>query len=131
MTLRPAKVRREEEITFSEKDAQAFEKVKLDEADLKPASIPLYGFTGDHLIPKGTISLSVTLGETNEMTKMIEFLVVDYPSAFNGILGQPLLRNFKAVTSIYYLKMKFSTSTGIGEESGSQHVSRDCYERAV
>ena len=90
---RPRKVRKEEEITFSEKDAvrlhhpyddalmitpligchnvrrmlmgngstvnilfqTAFERMNLDEADLKPASIPLYNFIGDHLIPKGTI----------------------------------------------------------------------------
>lgn len=110
---------------------RALERMNVDEADLKPASIPLYGFIGDHLIPKGTISLPVTLGDSNEMTKITEFLVVDCPSAFNGILGRPLLRNFKAVTSIYHLKIKFPTPTGIGEVNKSQRVSRDCYVRAV
>ncbi|XP_031261062.1 uncharacterized protein LOC116119273 [Pistacia vera] len=76
---------------------RAFEKMQLDEANLKPASIPLYGFTRDHLIPRGTILLSVTLGEADEVTKMTEFLVVDCPSTFNSILGRPLLRNFKVV----------------------------------
>ncbi|XP_031286100.1 uncharacterized protein LOC116144813 [Pistacia vera] len=110
---------------------QAFKRMQLDEADLKPTSFPFYDFTRDHLIPKGTIALPITLGETNEMTKMREFLVVDYPSAFNGILGRPLLWNFKAVTSIYHLKMKFSTSSGIEEVQGSQRESRDYYIRAV
>ncbi|XP_031255255.1 uncharacterized protein LOC116113251 [Pistacia vera] len=167
--LRPAKVHREEEITFFEKDAvrlyhphddaliitpeigwcevhrilvdngsavnilfqRAFEKMQLDETDLKPASIPLYEFTGDHLIPRGTIALPITLGETNEVTKMTEFLVVDYTSAFNGILGRPLPQSFKAITSIYHLKMKFPTPTGIGEVKRSQRESRDYYIRAV
>ncbi|XP_031267079.1 uncharacterized protein LOC116125508 [Pistacia vera] len=44
----------------------AFEEMQLDEADLKFASIPLYGFTRDHLIRKGTIALPVTLGDTHE-----------------------------------------------------------------
>ncbi|XP_031270049.1 uncharacterized protein LOC116128468 [Pistacia vera] len=111
--------------------ASTFGRMNLDETDLKPASFPLYGFTGDHLLPKGTISLSVTLGDLDKVTKVTEFLVVDYPSAFNGILGQPLLRQFKVVTSIYHLKMKFPTLTGIGEVSGSQRASRDCYVKAV
>ncbi|XP_031258087.1 uncharacterized protein LOC116116135 [Pistacia vera] len=111
--------------------ASTFKRMNLDEADLKPASFPLYGFTGDHLLPKGTISLPVTLGNLDEVTKVIEFLVVDCPSAFNGILGRPLLRQFKAVTLIYHLKMKFPTPTGIGEVSGSQRASRDCYVKAI
>ncbi|XP_031258006.1 uncharacterized protein LOC116116045 [Pistacia vera] len=99
--------------------ASTFEMMNLDEANLKPASFPLYGFTRDHLLPKGTISLPVTLGDFDEVTKVIEFLVVDCPSAFNGILGRPLLRQFKVVTSIYHLKRKFPTPMGIGEVSGS------------
>ncbi|XP_031249007.1 uncharacterized protein LOC116106835 [Pistacia vera] len=109
----------------------AFERMKLDEADLKLASIPLYGFTRDHLIPKETISIPVTLGDSDKVTKITEFLIIDCPSAFNGILGRPLLRNFKTVTSIYHLKMKFPTSTGIREVSGSQRAPRDCYVKAV
>ncbi|XP_031265788.1 uncharacterized protein LOC116124228 [Pistacia vera] len=153
----PPKVHKEEEITFSEKDAVqlhhpnddalvitpqigcfnvhrmlvdngsivnilfqlAFEKMKLDEADLKPTSIPLYDFRRDHLIPKGTISLPVMLGDSDGVTKITEFLVIDCLSAFNGILGRPLLRNFRAVTSIYHLKMKFPTPTEIEEVSRS------------
>ncbi|XP_031288119.1 uncharacterized protein LOC116146807 [Pistacia vera] len=110
---------------------QAFERIQLDEVDLKPASFPLYDFTRDHLIPKGMIVLPVTLGETNEVMKVTEFLVVDCPSAFNGILGRPLLWNFKVITSMYHLKIKFPTSTGIGEVQGSQRESHNWCIRAV
>ncbi|XP_031251285.1 uncharacterized protein LOC116109191 [Pistacia vera] len=112
-------------------DPRAFKEMHLEEADLKPASIPLYSFTRDHLIPKGMIAVPVTLGETHEVTKMTKFLVVDCLSAFNGILGRPLLQNFKAVTFIYHLKMKFSTLRRCGIVKGSQHESRECYVRAV
>ncbi|XP_031265758.1 uncharacterized protein LOC116124192 [Pistacia vera] len=105
--------------------------MQLEEADLKPTSIPLYGCTMDHLIPKGTITLPATLGETHEVTKMTKFLVVDCLSTFNGILGRPLRWNFKVVTSIYHLKIRFPTPTGCGEVKGSQRESHDCYVRAV
>ena len=43
---------------------------------------------------------------------MTEFLVVDCPSAFNGVIGRPLLKALKVVTSIYNLTMKFPTAEG-------------------
>ena len=79
-------------------------------------TFPLYGFTGDSVIPKGTIMLAVTLGEPPRMeTVMIEFLIVKCPSTFNEVLGIPLLKALKAITSIHYLTMKFPTTSGIGQ----------------
>ena len=52
----------------------------------------LYGFTGGHVTPEGTIKLTITLGEHPQvMTIMTEFLAVNYPSAFNGVMGRLLL----------------------------------------
>ena len=80
---------------------------------------PLYGFTGDGVIPKGTIKLVVTLGEPPQTTiVMINFLVVNCSSVFNGILGKPLLKTLKVVTLIHYLTMKFPTAAGIGQVRG-------------
>ena len=71
--------------------------------------------------PEGTIKLAITLGEAPRMvTIVINFLVVNYPSAFKGILGRPLLMTLKVVTSIYCLMMKFLTTTGMGQVQGRQ-----------
>ena len=35
----------------------------LGENDLSPAASSLYGFNGDHVIPKGTTKLTVIVGE--------------------------------------------------------------------
>ena len=49
---------------------------------------PLYGFTGDHAVPEETIKLAITLGEYHwVVTIMIEFLIVNCSSAFNGVVG--------------------------------------------
>ena len=54
----------------------------------KPTTSPLYDFTGDYVIPKGTIKLVVTMGEHPRVSKMMtEFFIVDCLSAFNGVIG--------------------------------------------
>ena len=77
-------------------------------SDLRPVMTPLYGFIGDSLMPRGNISLPVTTGEHPRVSIVIaNFLVVDCPSAYNAIIGQPTLKVLKAITSIYHLTMKF------------------------
>ena len=39
-------------------DLDAYKKMGLTESNLGPTILPLYGFTGDHVIPKGTIKLA-------------------------------------------------------------------------
>ena len=95
------------------------QKTGLRRTDLTPTTFRLYGFTRDNMIPEGTIKLAVTLGEPHRMTTMmIDFLVVKCPSAFNRVLGRPLLKDLKVVTSIHYLTMKFLTAVGIGQVQG-------------
>ena len=87
----------------------------LTESELSPMTSPFYKFTWDHVIPRGTIKLAMTVGEHPRVsTAMTKFLVVDCPSTFNGVIGRPLLKALKVVTSIYHLTMKFQ----ITEETG-------------
>ena len=57
----------------------------------------------------------------------LDFLVVDCPSSYNVIIGQPTLNKWKAVTSTCCLKEKFPTDNGIGEVNGDQVLARECY----
>ena len=92
----------------------------------------LYGFTGDHVIPKGTIKLAVTLGEHPQVAKVVtKFLPVDYPSAFNRVIGRPLLRTLKVVTSIHYLTMMFPMTAGIGKVREKQWDFKECYNKSL
>ena len=62
---------------------------------------------------------------------MIDFLVVNCPSALNEVLGRSLLRVLKAVTSIRYLIIKFPIATRIGQVRGKRCDSRECYNRSL
>lgn len=65
----------------------ALERMGLDGEELQLVTTLFYGFTRDHLMPRGMISLPVTLGDHCEITKMTDLVVVNYPSTFNIIVG--------------------------------------------
>ena len=95
-------------------------------------TLHLYGFTGESMIPKGIIKLAVTLEEAHQMmTIMIDFLVVNRSSAFNRVLGKPLLKVLKAAMSIHCLRMKFPTMVGIVQVQGRHWDSRECYNLSL
>jgi hypothetical protein len=62
---------------------------------------------------------------------MVEFLVVDTHSSYNAILGRKTLNTIRAVISPAFLKIKFPTSNGIGEECGHQMMVRTCYAISI
>ena len=74
----------------------------------------LYGFSGEGSAAIGTIELVITLGEgPRTVSKLLEFVVIDCPAAYNAILGRPTLIAFEAITSVRHLALKFPSSTGI------------------
>ena len=62
-----------------------------------------------------------------QTTKDVTFLMVDYSSAYNAILGRPTLNSWKAVISTYHLMIKFPTKYRVGEVQGDQIAARECY----
>ena len=67
-------------------DYQAFQKMSLKNSDLKPSPNLVYGFTGDSVTPMGVITLPMTVGEyPRQSCVMVDFLVIDQPSAFNAV----------------------------------------------
>ena len=55
--------------------------------------------------PVGTITLPVVVGSyPQQITKEVNFLVVDCSSSYNAIIGRPTLTSWKAVISTYHLR---------------------------
>ncbi|KAL0454980.1 UNVERIFIED_CONTAM: hypothetical protein Slati_0837200 [Sesamum latifolium] len=94
--------------------------------------MPLVGFGGSEVIPKGTIDLSVSIvEEPTRRTCMVQFFVVDDPFAYDVVLGRLGLNMFQAVVSTYHLKIKFPTKGGIGEVRCDQREARQCYNLSI
>ena len=90
-----------------------FEKMDLLDKDMTRKTTYLYGFTCDAVRVKGTIKLPVTLGEDPvSATQVAEFMIVEDPTYYNALIGRPILKDMRVVTSIYHLSMKFPTPRG-------------------
>ncbi|TXG52679.1 hypothetical protein EZV62_021848 [Acer yangbiense] len=109
-----------------------FKRIGLKKHQMHLAHTPLFGFTRDSTVPKGIIELPITVGQhLRTIMRMVNFLVVDIPSAYNKEIGRPGLSGIKVVASIYHLCMKFPTAYGIRIVKGSQKEARDCYNTAI
>uniref|UniRef100_A0A2N9FH63 Uncharacterized protein n=1 Tax=Fagus sylvatica TaxID=28930 RepID=A0A2N9FH63_FAGSY len=83
---------------------------------------------GDKVCPVGIVTLPITVGtHPKTVSKTVDFLLVDCPSAYNAIIGRPTLNRLRAVTSTYHLLLEFPTEHGIGEVRGDQVAARECY----
>ena len=80
----------------------AFQHIRLGQDKLRPMNSLLVGFGGMKVQPVGTISLSVIVGAyPRQITKDVNFLMVDCLSSYNAIIERPTLNSWKAVTSTY------------------------------
>ena len=105
-----------------------FQQMRINKEHLVPTNAPLVGFGGTKVYPLGAVTLPVTVGDyPQQIIKDITFLVVDYSSAYNAILGRPTLNSWKAITSTYQLMIKFPINYGVGEVRGDQIATRECY----
>ena len=85
--------------------------MRVDKEGLVPTNAPLIGFGGTMVFPLSVVTLFVTVGNyPQQITKDVTFLVVNYLSAYNSILGRLTLNSWKAVTSTYHLMIKFPTN---------------------
>ena len=106
--------------------ASAFDKMGIGREKLEPVNTHLRGFSGEKVLPLGSIQLILTLGDPPcQATTTARFLVVDAPSAYNMLLGRPSLNAIKAIPSAYHMMIKFPTVNGVGMVRGDQRVARE------
>ena len=66
----------------------AFHQMRLRRDQFHPVNTPLVGFGGMKVQPVGTITLPVMVGAyPQQITKEVNFLVVDFSSFYNAIIG--------------------------------------------
>ena len=62
-----------------------------------------------------------------QISKEVNFLVVDCSLSYNAIIGRLTLNSWKAVTSTYHLLVKFPMKYGVGQVQGDQLAVIECY----
>ena len=112
--------------------ASAFDKMGIGREKLEPVNTHLHGFSGEKVLPVGSIQLVLTLGEPpRQATTTARFLIVNAPSAYNMLLGRPSLNAIRAIPSAYHMIIKFPTVNGVGTVRGDQRVARECYTASM
>ena len=112
--------------------ASAFNKMDIGREKLDPVNTYLRGFSGEKVLPLGSIQLVLTLGEPPcQATTTARFLIVDAPSAYNMLLGRPSLKAIKAIPSANYMMIKFPTMNRVGMVRGDQWVAREFYTASM
>ena len=109
-----------------------FDKMGIEREKMEPVCTYLRGFSGERVLPLGSIQLVLTLGDPPcQATTTARFLVVDVPSAYTMLLGRPSLNAIKAIPSAYHMMIKFPTVSGVGMVRGDQRVARECYSASM
>uniref|UniRef100_A0A2N9G0X2 RNA-directed DNA polymerase n=1 Tax=Fagus sylvatica TaxID=28930 RepID=A0A2N9G0X2_FAGSY len=98
-------------------------KLGLGEAELTDFTTPIFGFSGEPVIPLGKIMLPVLAGPINLQT---EFIVVRASSPYNAIMGRDWLHRMRAVPSTLHQKLRFPTADGVMELNGDQVAAKQC-----
>ena len=112
--------------------ASTFDRMGIGREKLEPVSTHLRGFSGEKVLPLGSIQLVLTLGDPPcQATTAVKFLIVDAPFSYNMLLGRPSLNAIKAIPSAYHMVIKFPTTSGVGMVRGDQRVARECYSASV
>ena len=112
--------------------ASAFDKMGIGREKLEPVNTHLRRFSGEKVLPLGSIQLVLTLGEPPfQATTTTKFLIVDAPSAYTMLLGRPSLNAIKAIPSAYHMIVKFPIVNGVGTVRGDQRVVRECYTASM
>ena len=93
--------------------------MRLGRDQLHPVNSPLVGFGGMKVQPVGTVTLSMVVGAyPQQVTRDVNFLMLDCSSSYNAIIGRPTLNSWKAVTFTYHLSIKISTEHWVGQVQG-------------
>ncbi|XP_061353576.1 uncharacterized protein LOC133298324 [Gastrolobium bilobum] len=107
----------------------AFQRMNLDEKDLKPCVTELVGFNGAASPPKGYIDLKLTLGTKDSFRSgRVRFVVVDTSSSYNVIIGRPTIHEWDMLISTKHQALKMpGMNNEIVTIRGDQEESRKCY----
>ncbi|GJV85766.1 hypothetical protein Tco_1525664 [Tanacetum coccineum] len=94
---------------------------------MTPATAPILGFSEEISWSLGQISLMVSLGNKEHSTSaLMNFMIVQSPSPYNGIISRPGLKKIQAAPSTAHVMLKFPVQEGIVMLHSSTVVPTEC-----
>ena len=106
----------------------SLERMGLSSKDLEHCNQTIHEFSGEGMTPSGMIRLPITARTFPlSRTVLVNFIVVDFPSVYNVVMGRPILVELRAVVSIHHLMIKFPTTKEVGTLQGDQRTTHEYY----
>ncbi|XP_062080216.1 uncharacterized protein LOC133784968 [Humulus lupulus] len=88
---------------------EAFQKMGFEENQIRPTIAPILGFNSQRVYPKGAIRLNVIAAECN---LEVDFLIIDYITSDNAIMGQNWIHRMQGVVSTFHQVMRCQSPNG-------------------
>ena len=113
--------------------AGALEEMQVPMSKVKPVKYAFHGIVpGSTAKPIGQVSLPVTFGKPdNFRTEKIPFDVVNFESAYNGILGRPALAKFLIATHYGYQSLKMPGPKGVITIRDDRKMAYACVRKSL
>ncbi|XP_062093611.1 uncharacterized protein LOC133799630 [Humulus lupulus] len=88
---------------------EAFQKMGLEENQIRPSTTPILGFNSQRVYPKGVIRLPVVVAER---TLLVDFLIIDSTTSYNAIMGRNWIHRMQGVVSTLHQVMRCLSPNG-------------------
>ncbi|XP_062099828.1 uncharacterized protein LOC133805678 [Humulus lupulus] len=82
---------------------EAFQKMGLEESQIRPYVAPILGFNSQRVYPKGVVRLNAVAAER---TLPMDFLIVDSITSYNAIMGRSWIHRMQGVVSTLHQVMR-------------------------
>ncbi|XP_062098818.1 uncharacterized protein LOC133804692 [Humulus lupulus] len=88
---------------------EAFQKMGLEENQIRPSTMPILGFNNQRVYPKGVVRLTVV---ATERALPVDFLIIDSTTSYNAIMGRNWIHQMQGVVSTLHQVMRCQSLNG-------------------
>ncbi|XP_062104155.1 uncharacterized protein LOC133815317 [Humulus lupulus] len=105
---------------------EAFQKMGLEENQIRPSTMPILGFNSQRVYPKGVVRLTVVAAKR---ALPVDFLIIDSTTSYNAIMGRNWIHRMQGVVSTLHQVMRCQSLNGryTVDIKGCQKQAKKCF----